>query len=149
MWFRLGNIRNWTESLDIFTMAGVPTLAPAAYFAVDSFFWVGGFLVTIGMLGQVKKINKLSKLLFGSILHRFVRIWPTYMMAILIFWKVAPYFGNGPIWNTFYTFTTSCNNGGVVWNMFFLDNFEYHGANGIDYCFGWVHVSLYRDGIWQ
>lgn len=130
------------------TTPGVPTLAPAAYFAVDTFFWVGGFLVTIGMLEQVKKISKLSKFFLGSVLHRFVRIWPTYMMAILIYWKVAPFFGSGPIWNTFYNFSSSCDNGGVLWNMFFLDNFENHGPNGLDYCFGWVNIILIRDGTW-
>ena len=136
-WFRLAFIKNWTESLDILTTPGVATLAPAAYFAVDTFFWVGGLLVTIGMLDQIKKIKKLSKFFIGSVVHRFIRIWPTYMVAILLFWKVAPFFGNGPIWRNFYTLTKSCNNGGILWNMFFIDNFGDHGPNGMDYCFGW------------
>jgi peptidoglycan/LPS O-acetylase OafA/YrhL len=136
-WFRLSNIKNWTESLDILTTPGIPTLAPAAYFAVDTFFWVGGFLVTLGMLEQAKKVKSVWKFFLGSVSHRFIRIWPTYMMAILMFWKIGPYFGSGPIWRTFYTLACSCNNGGVLWNMFFIDNFGYHGATGIDYCFGW------------
>ena len=127
----------------------MPTLAPAAYFAVDTFSWVGGFLVTIGMLDQVKKVKTLGKFAFGSILHRFIRIWPTYMVAILMFWKIAPFFGSGPVWRTFYTLTQSCNNGGVLWNMFFIDNFGDHGKNGMDYCFGWVFIEIFRAGIWQ
>lgn len=75
---------------------------------------------------------------FGSVLHRFIRIWPTYMMAILIFWKIAPYLGNGPIWSGYAFIASSCNNGGILWNMFFLDNFADHGPSGMDYCFGWV-----------
>ncbi len=58
-WFRLSNIKNWTESLDILTKPGIPTLAPAAYFAVDTFFWIGGFLITMGMLEQLKKVKSL------------------------------------------------------------------------------------------
>jgi len=136
----------WTESLDILTTPGIVTMIPAAYFAVDTFFWIGGFLITFGMLEQVRKAKSFPKFYFGSVLHRFVRIWPTYMLAILMYWKVAPYLGNGPIWKTFYTLSCSCNNGGVIWNMFFLDNFEDHG-NGMDYCFGWVKNKLFRDGI--
>lgn len=44
------NIKNWMETLDILATPGVPTLVPAAYFAVDTFFWIGGFLITIGLL---------------------------------------------------------------------------------------------------
>ena len=50
MWFRFMNIKNWMETMDILTSPGLVTLAPAAYFAVDTFFWIGAFLVTIGML---------------------------------------------------------------------------------------------------
>jgi peptidoglycan/LPS O-acetylase OafA/YrhL len=89
------------DSNDILTTPGVATLSPAAYFAVDIFFWIGAFLLTIGMLEQMKKRFKFISFYFGCIVHRFIRIWPTYMVAILMFWKIAPYFGKGPIWNSF------------------------------------------------
>ena len=44
------NIRNWIQGPDILQTAGVPTIIPAAYFAVDMFFWIGGFLITMGMM---------------------------------------------------------------------------------------------------
>lgn len=53
MWFTIMNIKNWMETAEIMQTPGLPTLAPAAYFAVDTFFWIGGFLVTIGLLSQV------------------------------------------------------------------------------------------------
>jgi hypothetical protein len=102
MWFRFMNIRNWMDSINILTTPGIATLAPAAYFAVDVFFWIGGFLVTMGMLEQMKKRIKFIPFYFGCLVHRFIRIWPTYIVAILIFWKVAPFFGDGPIWRSFY-----------------------------------------------
>ena len=37
----------------------------------------------------------------------------------------------------FYEFACECNNGSVLWNMFFIDNFGNHGPNGRHYCFGW------------
>lgn len=140
-WFRFMNIKNWTETLDILTTPGVATIVPAAYFAVDTFFWIGGFLITMGMLEQLKKAKSFVGFYFGAVLHRFIRIWPTYMIAILMFWKVAPFMGSGPIWRVFYNLSCSCNDGGVLWNMFFIDNFEDHGPNGMDYCFGWVRLG--------
>ena len=91
----------------------------------------------MGMLDQLKKVRSFGKFYFGAILHRFIRIWPTYMMAILIFWKIAPYLHSGPIWSLFSAQIDNCDNGGVLWNMFFIDNFGDHGPVGIDYCFGW------------
>ena len=85
MWFRFMNIKNWMETLDILMTPGLPTLVPAAYFAVDTFFWIGGFLVTIGLLDQIAKSKSFPKLYPGCVLHRFIRIWPTYLLAILIF----------------------------------------------------------------
>lgn len=89
-------------------------MVPAAYFAVDTFFWIGGFLITLGMLEQVKKVRNFRNFYFGCVLHRLIRIWPTYVLAILIYWKVAPFLGSGPIWRTFYTLTCACNDGGVI-----------------------------------
>lgn len=117
------NIKNWTESIEILTTPGLTTMAPAAYFAVDTFFWIGGFLITLGMLEQLKKVKNFVKFYFGAVLHRFIRIWPTYMIAILFYWKIAPYLGSGPIWRNFFNATNSCNNYRVLWNVFFLDNF--------------------------
>jgi peptidoglycan/LPS O-acetylase OafA/YrhL len=126
------------DSIDLLSTPGIVTLGPAAYFAVDTFFWIGGFLITIGMLEQMmKKRVGFLKFYIGCVVHRFIRIWPTYMVAILMFWKVAPYFGSGPIWNVFHNFACECDNGGIVWNMFFVDNFADHGPSGMKYCFGW------------
>jgi peptidoglycan/LPS O-acetylase OafA/YrhL len=143
MWFRFMNIKNWMETNDVLTTPGIPTLVPAAYFAVDTFFWIGGFLGIIGLLEQMKKMNGFIKFYIRCIIHRLVRIWPTYILAILIYWKIAPYISNGPIWYSFSLTTSHCNHGGFLWNMFFLDNFQNHGPFGLDYCFGWVLIYLY------
>jgi peptidoglycan/LPS O-acetylase OafA/YrhL len=59
------------------------------------------------------------------------------MIAILIYWKVAPFLLSGPMWPAYNSLAGACNNGGVLWNMFFIDNFGDHGPSGLDYCFGW------------
>jgi peptidoglycan/LPS O-acetylase OafA/YrhL len=132
------NVKNWIETIDILTTPGIVTLVAAAYFAVDTFFWIGGFLVTIGLLEQMEKMGKFLPFYITCIVHRLIRIWPTYILAILIFWKVAPYVSNGPIWLSFSLTSSHCDGGGFLWNMFFIDNFVNHGPFGLDYCFGWV-----------
>ena len=74
---------------------------------------------------------------FGAVLHRFIRVWPTYFVAIMIFWKIAPLVGNGPIWATYPLLAGSCDDLGALWNLLFIDNFMDHGPSGMDYCFGW------------
>ena len=88
----------------------------------------------------MQKAKSFVKFYFGAVLHRFIRIWPTYMLAILIFWKIAPYTSNGPIWLSFQFLANNCSNGGILWNMAFIDNFEDHGPSGMNYCFGWVNI---------
>jgi hypothetical protein len=102
----------------------------------------------MGMLEQLKKKKNFFLFYVECVVHRFIRIWPTYMVAILMFWKIAPFLQGGPIWPIFYKLSCTCNDGGVLWNMFFIDNFEDHGPNGMDYCFGWVRNNLFRGGIW-
>jgi hypothetical protein len=60
------------------------------------------------------------------------------MLAILIFWKIVPFLNSGPIWLSYSIFANSCSNGGILWNMFLVDNFGDHGPSGMNYCFGWV-----------
>jgi len=69
---------------------------------VDVFFWLSGFLATISILNQFQKLMdgkkfKISIILF-TYLHRFLRIWPTYIFAIGIFWLYSPFWGSGPLW---------------------------------------------------
>lgn len=56
------NLKNWIDSLEILTTPGLATLVPAAYFAVDVFFWIGGFLITIGLVSKMKKSKAVSNL---------------------------------------------------------------------------------------
>lgn len=59
-WFRFMNLKNWVDSLEILTKPGIATLVPAAYFAVDVFFWIGGFLITIGLVSKMRKSRTVS-----------------------------------------------------------------------------------------
>jgi len=57
-WLRFMNIKNWVSSLELLTAPGLATLAASAYFAVDVFFWIGGFLLTITLAERMLTMTK-------------------------------------------------------------------------------------------
>lgn len=57
-WLRFMNIKNWLSSLEILMAPGLTTLALSAYFAVDVFFWIGGFLLTITLAEKMLTMTK-------------------------------------------------------------------------------------------
>lgn len=70
----------------------------AALYSVDVFFYMSGFFLAFIALGKLEKMRPGCKSFIILALHRLFRIWPTYAIAILFFWKVLPYMGNGPVW---------------------------------------------------
>jgi peptidoglycan/LPS O-acetylase OafA/YrhL len=67
-------------------------------YSVDVFFFVGGFLLAYGFLKEKDKIKSNSK--YGlAILNRYLRIVPSYFIAIMIYYSVYPHLGNGPFWD--------------------------------------------------
>ncbi|CAD8107262.1 unnamed protein product [Paramecium primaurelia] len=119
------------------TEPGWVTLTPAAYFAVDTFFFVGGFLAAVLLLEKLTKLRTIKFTLVPAMwLHRFLRIWPTYAFCILVYWQLTVYMSDGPIWNEYIASTSTCN---TQWwkNLLFIDNMFSHANNGLSYCFGW------------
>ncbi len=53
-----------------------------AFFAVDVFFFIGGFLVAFSFMRE--KSKSILKYPF-AILHRVLRFWPSYIFTIIIY----------------------------------------------------------------
>jgi len=105
----------------------------AALYAVDVFFYMSGFLFAYIGLGKLKKMKPNLLNYVGLGFHRFLRIWPTYAFAVIFFWRVLPYLGEGPMWFKMTYYTQLCE--GNAWkNLVLLDDFLVDSA---DYCFGW------------
>eukprot|EP00611_Tribonema_gayanum_P001511 TRINITY_DN1110_c1_g1_i3.p1 TRINITY_DN1110_c1_g1~~TRINITY_DN1110_c1_g1_i3.p1 ORF type:complete len:735 (-),score=254.96 TRINITY_DN1110_c1_g1_i3:579-2783(-) len=102
----------------------------SARFAVDTFFFLSGFLVVYVMLrrfsksdGTLKKgaMGRWGEWLPFFYLHRFLRILPSYGFCLLLWWKVAPWLGNGPFWYRFEEYIDLCDK--YWWsNMLFVNN---------------------------
>ena len=74
-------------------------MVPGAYFAVDVFFFIAGFLAAVIMLKKFAEMaEKKKKVNYGLypalILHRIIRIWPTYFVCLMIYWKISIFLGD-------------------------------------------------------
>ena len=55
------------------------------------------------------------------LIHRILRILPTYAFVLLLWWKIAVTLGEGPFWQRWATFVAQCD--AHAWtNMFFVNN---------------------------
>jgi peptidoglycan/LPS O-acetylase OafA/YrhL len=103
----------------------------AAFFAVDVYFFLGGFLVAYSFLREKSK-NPLKYPI--AIVHRVLRFWPSYLMAILILYAVFLQLGHGMFWFQNEA-TDQIENCAQIWKpMFFVDNLV---DNGEKMCMGW------------
>ena len=101
-----------------------------AFYAVDVFFYVGGFLVSYSFLrAPSKSVMKYPM----ALLHRLLRFWPSYITAILIFYSLYIHLGSGPFWHLEYSVAVEpCSK---IWKpLLFVDNLV---DNGEDMCMGW------------
>lgn len=72
------------------------TVILSAPLAVDTFFWLSGYLQGYLMTMQVNSHKKVNWAML--VVHRFIRILPVYMFVVLVSWALTKYMGNGPMW---------------------------------------------------
>jgi peptidoglycan/LPS O-acetylase OafA/YrhL len=102
-----------------------------AFFAVDVFFFIGGFLVAYSFMRE--KSKSILKYPF-AILHRVLRFWPSYIFTIIIYSTIYIHTGEGPLWWLGKTLgqIDFCDD---FWKtIFFMDNLI---DNGERMCLGW------------
>ncbi|CAM9234924.1 unnamed protein product [Ectocarpus sp. 6 AP-2014] len=99
----------------------------SARFSVDTFFFVSGFLVVYAMLRRFKldgngsKVQRVSSWLPFFYLHRLLRITPSYVFSLLLWWKLAVFMGEGPFWYRWEFFISLCDK--FWWsNVTYLNN---------------------------
>lgn len=109
-------------------------IALAAFFGVDTFLILSGFLQGFQLTNKLKKMGFSLKNYALLIRHRYVRIIPAYAVAMLIYWKIGVYFGNGPLWYQYVNRANQCTD--TWWkNMLFMDNALNTGSHY--YCMNW------------
>jgi hypothetical protein len=114
---------NYTELSRIFTGKEYIVIY-GGFYAVDTFFWLSGLLMTYLFLVEFDKPRSLTVLRIVLVyVHRILRITPVYMFCLLFMWSMTPYLGNGPLWfNVTEAFYEDCHK---YWyaNLLYLNNF--------------------------
>jgi peptidoglycan/LPS O-acetylase OafA/YrhL len=88
-----GNV-NTPSAEDIFKKP-FTLIIEAGLLSVDVFFFMGGFFLAFVFLREKNK----SWLKYPfAILQRVLRIWPCYIITILIYYSVFMHLGSGPRW---------------------------------------------------
>jgi len=68
----------------------------SGFFAVDTFFFIAGFLVAFLLVKELVLKRKVNWVHYY--VHRIWRICPVYFFVFLFYWKVTPYLSDGPKW---------------------------------------------------
>jgi len=75
-------------------------IVPGAFFAVDTFFWMGGLLTALALLKQMRRMRAGWFRLYPAFLvGRWVRLAPLVVVAILWTIGVNDALGDGPFWD--------------------------------------------------
>ena len=79
-----------------------------AFYAVDTFFWLSGFLMAYFF---IMEYNTKGKMNWPYIyIHRFYRILPAFMFCLFLTWNFMKYIGNGPLWSRGDILNNDCKN---------------------------------------
>lgn len=102
LWVIFGHLFSVRMKYDV-NIAGLPTIVERFFFlfvtggflAVDVFFFIGGFLVAYSFMREKSK----SVLKYPmAIVHRILRFWPSYVVAILLYYSIQIHTSSGPLW---------------------------------------------------
>eukprot|EP00013_Stygamoeba_regulata_P005333 CAMPEP_0177631156 /NCGR_PEP_ID=MMETSP0447-20121125/1596_1 /TAXON_ID=0 /ORGANISM="Stygamoeba regulata, Strain BSH-02190019" /LENGTH=583 /DNA_ID=CAMNT_0019132615 /DNA_START=161 /DNA_END=1912 /DNA_ORIENTATION=+ len=121
--FRLSTFQNVTYVLpDLLYERWTFQLILNATYSVDTFFLLSGFLVGYFLLKDVQK-KAVAGVSWGLFyMHRFLRILPLYVFALLFFIYVSPFLGDGPLWRA-YQDSIDAQKSACWTNILFLNNF--------------------------
>lgn len=67
------------------------------FYGVDIWLMTSGFFLSYLLLKQYQK-HENFRILLLKIVRRFFRLWPIYLICLLINWNILPLIGNGPLW---------------------------------------------------
>jgi len=110
------------------------TFVEAGDLAPGYFFFMGGFLAAFTLTGKAAREGVGIRKFFSDLMHRFFKIYPGAIVALLFYWIVMPGMMNGTLWNRYLGKITVC---AERWTQkFFLyDNFK---QQPFDWCTSWT-----------
>jgi len=142
-YLRSSGVVNNVEDLPYIAGHATTAFGYGAYFAVDTFFWVGGFLAGYLMLEFLKN-NQGNLSLKKLLASKLVRLMPAYLFMLMFLNLLFPSLGSGPVWGfAVEKATKDCSS--YWWtNLMFLNNFVPNWEGNP--CFG---ISWYLTNYFQ
>ncbi|XP_017145312.1 nose resistant to fluoxetine protein 6 [Drosophila miranda] len=110
--------------LDVYTWAKSPFMYVIyeGVFAVDTFFFISGMLVSMVALRSMEKTKGRLNIPL-MYLHRYLRLTPIVAVAILVYLKVLPLMADGPLYGTWnFDNYKSCNTD-WFWTLLYIQNY--------------------------
>ena len=92
-----------------------------ALFSVDTFFTLGGFLMSFLLIKELEKKNGKVNIAFMYI-HRYVRLTPLYGICMLLASTLFLHLSNGPFWHYMQTRSDNCADSWWT-NLLYINNF--------------------------
>uniref|UniRef100_A0A7S4FQZ6 Acyltransferase 3 domain-containing protein n=1 Tax=Eutreptiella gymnastica TaxID=73025 RepID=A0A7S4FQZ6_9EUGL len=109
------------------------------HIAVDSFFYMSGFLLAYLVIKEVQKkgIYLNTKYIGVAIIYRYLRLTPSLAFMLMVYYRIVMYLGDGPFNPRFqHSVTRRCNGGRWVTELLYTMNFwPWHPDN---VCMGWT-----------
>ena len=122
----------------------VMSFVSGAFYSVDCFFFLGGFLTAFVMTEKLRKMGPSVLNYLMLIFQRYIRIMPLYLTVIFIYWKLSVLIGSGPIrYLMVDTINDQCDDS--WWqHLFFGDNIGFVAFDS-PYCFlwGWYVIIIF------
>ena len=134
----LGGIGNLLYAFESFMPLFSAQAVTNAFFAVDSFFYISGFLVAYLTFREMKR-RKGSFPFLTYYLHRILRLTPTYMFVLFFFWFLTNHLAKGPrVPNAAGPGSGQYESCVKYWwtNLLYINNF--YPTNFGDECMGWT-----------
>lgn len=92
-----------------------------SFYAFDLWLMVSGFFLSFLLLKQFAKLKSI-KILLLKILRRFLRLWPIYLLSLLLNWNIVHLIGSGPLWPLLIDYPKQNNCLGLH-HIFMISNF--------------------------
>lgn len=106
-----------------------------AQMSVDTFFFLGGFLFSLGTLAELKKTNGKFKHVMALML-RYLRLTPSLAFVMLIYYQIWPFLASGPFAARFQNSVfRRCD---LSWWSELTYTLNFIPFNSDDVCMGWT-----------
>lgn len=123
------NFQSVAETVQLFRFQ----IIVAGFYAVDTFFFMSGFLVAYLFIKELQSKGLSFKMMFMFYFHRIYRLTPSLIVGMFFFYLITPYWSDGPYWPIYQDFVISRCSTGWWYTILYVQNL----VDPSHLCMGW------------